>query len=805
MHGRRRRGARRARRHVRRHRRLAAVVATAFIGSAVVVATVATRGPARGPAAPVPAPGPSGAAPAQSTAAQRSSPGGAASPSGGSPASRPVTPRLVWERDLPGVTIRESSPVVANLGRSAVVVGALDGRLYAFTMSDGRTVTGWPAQTNAPINSSPAAADVAGVGMDQVFVGSGTADHGQCSGGGVWSFAASGGVRWAHAGFDPNCTSAREPFHSSPTIGNTVPDGTAKVVIGALGLNDWSLSATGGGLVRGWPIYTDDTSFSTAALANVAGEGAPIAIIGGDASPGGPEVDAALGMPLNWRGGLVRAVNGGGKVLWQFFTDDMVRSSPAVGDISGNGQVSVVFGTGDYWYHQPGSAHDSTKVFALTTDGQLRWSRDLRGVTLGSPALADVDGDGVADVVIGTAEGPDPGKIWVLDGSGRPLPHWAGHPSGGGEVIGGITTADLNGDGAQDLLVPTGRGVYAYDGRTGALLFVLDRDGLIAQNSPLVTQDAPGLVGITVAGTTPGGEGVVQHWTVRVPSARVSLGWPMFHHDARHTGNVVPPPLTVSPCDAVARTGYWVAARDGGVFGFCDAAYAGSGVGVARSPVRAVVPTPDGKGYWLAAADGGVFTFGDARFYGALGGQSLHAGVVGMAATPDGRGYWLLAADGGVFSFGDARYLGCPAQLHMPGAAVAIAATADGRGYWIVGSDGRVFTFGDARFFGAPRPGSVSGAVVGIAPTRDGRGYWLAGADGGVLTFGDAVFAGSAAHDRLAAPIVAVTATPGGAGYWLVAADGGVFTFGDAKFFGSAVGIPANEPVVGMAVRPVPS
>jgi hypothetical protein len=704
---------------------------------------------------------------------------------------------LSWEQQLPGVTIRESSPVLANLGRPAVVVGALDSKVYAFAMADGETVPGWPARANAPINSSPAAADVNGTGTDQVFIGAGTADGGQCSGGGVYSYGPTGTVLWARAGFDPNCMSAKEPFHSSPTIGNTVRDGTPKLVIGALGLNDWSLNATGGGIVRGWPIYTDDTSFSTAALANVVGEAAPVAIIGGDASPGGPEVDAALGMPANWRGGLVRAVDGGGKVLWQFFTDDMVRSSPAVGDITGNGEQSVVFGTGNYWYHQPGGAHDSTKVFALTVGGQLRWSRDLGGVTMGSPALADVDGNGVADVVIGTAEGPDPGKVWVLDGNGKPLPHWAGHESGGGEVIGGITAADLNGDGAEDLLVPTGRGVFAYDGRTGKQLFVLDHDRVVVQGSPLVTEDAPGLVGITIAGTSLFGTGVVQHWTVAVRAPAIGpLSWPMFHHDARHTGNLLEPPLTAAPC-ADSGGGYWLGAGDGGVFGFCDAPYEGSGVGTSHAPIVAMASVPashGGPGYWLASASGGVYTFGGARFFGAVD-HPLASPIVAMAATPSGHGYWLAAADGGVFAFGDAPFFGSAAGGRLNTPVTGMAATPSGRGYWLVAADGGVFTFGDAAFLGAPHAASTA---MGIAASPSGHGYWVVAADGGVFAFGDAVFAGSAAGSHLGAWVVGMAPTPSGQGYWLVAADGGVFTFGDATFLGSAVGIPANGPIIGM-------
>ena len=49
-----------------------------------------------------------------------------------------------------------------------------------------------------------------------------------------------------------------------------------------------------------------------------------------------------------------------------------------------------------------------------------------------------------------------------------------------------------------------------------------------------------------------------------------------------------------------------------------------------------IVAAPDGKGYWLVAKDGGVFAFGSARFYNSLPG--LHhpaaAPVVGVATVP---------------------------------------------------------------------------------------------------------------------------------------------------------------------------
>ena len=55
-----------------------------------------------------------------------------------------------------------------------------------------------------------------------------------------------------------------------------------------------------------------------------------------------------------------------------------------------------------------------------------------------------------------------------------------------------------------------------------------------------------------------------------------------------------------------------------------------------------IAPTVDGKGYWLLARDGGIFSFGDAHFYGSTGAMTLNAPVISMASTPGGHGYWLL-------------------------------------------------------------------------------------------------------------------------------------------------------------------
>ncbi|MGH9073665.1 MAG: hypothetical protein ACRDZQ_06050, partial [Acidimicrobiales bacterium] len=81
-----------------------------------------------------------------------------------------------------------------------------------------------------------------------------------------------------------------------------------------------------------------------------------------------------------------------------------------------------------------------------------------------------------------------------------------------------------------------------------------------------------------------------------------------------------------------------------------------AGVTAAQLLVGTGPPAIDG--YWLVARDGGIFSFGDASFYGSTGAIHLAQPIVGMAPTPDGHGYWLVARDGGIFSFGDAPFHG---------------------------------------------------------------------------------------------------------------------------------------------------
>ena len=143
-----------------------------------------------------------------------------------------------------------------------------------------------------------------------------------------------------------------------------------------------------------------------------------------------------------------------------------------------------------------------------------------------------------------------------------------------------------------------------------------------------------------------------------------------------------------------SRYGYVLAGAGGATYSFGSANYGSSytdgltgltGAHPLSAPVVAIATDPSG-GYWMAAKDGGVFNFGNAAFHGStytygitgLGGSHpLNAPIVGMAATPGGNGYWLVGADGGVFNFGTASYLGSEGGVSLPAPIVGIGEMAD--------------------------------------------------------------------------------------------------------------------------------
>ena len=254
---------------------------------------------------------------------------------------------------------------------------------------------------------------------------------------------------------------------------------------------------------------------------------------------------------------------------------------------------------------------------------------------------------------------------------------------------------------------------------------------------------------------------------------------------------------TPAPTPAPTTT---TTAPNADVIAFGDAAGVGS-TGVLNQPIVGLAASPSGNGYWVVARDGGIFAFGDAHYFGSTGAITLNQPIVGMTPTPDGGGYWFVAADGGIFAFGNAAFKGSTGSMRLNQPIVGMAATPSGQGYWLVARDGGIFAFGDAVFYGSTGNVRLNKPIVGMAAQPDGHGYWFVAADGGIFAFGTAGFHGSTADLPITSSIVGMASTPDGQGYWLATGQGAVYNFGDAINGGSVVGA-TSQPVVGIAASP---
>jgi len=117
-------------------------------------------------------------------------------------------------------------------------------------------------------------------------------------------------------------------------------------------------------------------------------------------------------------------------------------SSLAVGDIDRDGRGEII-----------AVAQDGTRLMAFEHDGTLKWfSAGVQGVGSGGPALADLDGDGAPEIVIGR-------QVLNNDGSLR----WTG-TGGRGGVLGNpvAPVADLDRDGIPEIV--GGRTAYRATG-----------------------------------------------------------------------------------------------------------------------------------------------------------------------------------------------------------------------------------------------------------------------------------------------------------------------------------------------------
>ena len=156
---------------------------------------------------------------------------------------------------------------------------------------------------------------------------------------------------------------------------------------------------------------------------------------------------------------------------WEFSARGRVFTFPAVADVNGDGILEVVFGSDDHF------------IYALRgSDGSVAWSFETDGPVRSSPTVGDINGDGVVDIVVGS----DDSNVYGLSGvDGRVL--WAVRCDG--PIRSKPAIGDVDCDGRVEVVVSgDDASIYAIDGATGELAWQSSHKG---SKSGAIIQSAP--------------------------------------------------------------------------------------------------------------------------------------------------------------------------------------------------------------------------------------------------------------------------------------------------------------------------
>lgn len=468
--------------------------------------------------------------------------------------------------NLNGEWVGSSSAVLGDItgnGINEIVIGDRSGKVHVYTGTGNKV---WEYDTgNMAIGGKPAIGDVDGDGRNEIVVGAGHTStlH---SHGGLYVLDHTGNLQCTFKTGDFNGDGWRDGVYSSPALadldGND--NGKLEIVFGSWDAHIYMLNHDCSVV---WSKFVRDTIWSSPSIGDIDRDGYLDIVIGVD-SHDEPDL-----VPRIYKGGRLEVLNRFGQPLPGFpiHLNEVVYSSPALGDINNDGWLEIAVGTGYYWDNPacnhpqgctPGLTHHM-HVFDHTGQSLSGWPIVTEDYIWASPALADLDNDGQLEIIANSADA----KVHAWNADGTKVAGWPAVPkipyAGCGTSLTMATTnspvvADLNGDGNLEVLLTSNWEIVVWNNKGEQLT----KDPSCDSNLRLLTQytlggspavgDVDGDNDVEVimggAANSSGSPGRIYAWDFSGSASNGNLPWATFRRDetnsARHP---IAPILAVTP------------------------------------------------------------------------------------------------------------------------------------------------------------------------------------------------------------------------------------------------------------------